>query len=315
MRAITIDSFDAPIVMRELPVPEPAPGEVRLRVRAAGVNTADWRLWRGAFKDIQEHEFPLILRFDMAGIVDLPGPGVDRYRKGDEVYGTLWKPILLQGTFADYVLSPADSFIAAKPASLDFTRAAAVPMGGQTALLAIDAVLVGAGETLLIVGATGSVGTFAMQIASRQGARVIATARPGEERYAREMGATETIDYTASDLVQAVRRTHPGGIDAVLDLVNKADGLARVAGLLRPGGRLATTLYAADPATYRARGIEATNIDTRPGPVLLDRLRALIDAEQLCIPIARTFPLEEAAAALEYSAQAHPLGRIVLTVS
>ncbi len=315
MRAITVDAFDAPIVMREVPVPEPAPGEVRIRVRAAGVNTADRRLWHGAFKGMQEHVFPLTLGFDMAGVVDLAGPGVTRYREGDEVYGTLWKPILLQGTFADYVVSPADSFIARKPASLDFVKAAAVPMGGQTALVAVDSLGVSAGETLLIVGATGSVGTFAAQIASRRGARVIATARPAEQAYVRDIGATEIVDYTAANLVQALRGIHPNGIDAVLDLVSNAEELAKIADLLRRGGRLATTLYVADPAAYRERGIEATNIEIRPGPALLDPLRALIDEEQLLIPIARTFPLEEAAGALEYAAKAHPLGHVVLTVS
>ncbi len=315
MRAITVDAFDAPIVMREVPVPEPAPGEVRLRVRAAGVNAADRRLWHGAFKAIQPHEFPLTLGFDMAGVVDVAGPGVTSYRAGDEVYGTLWKPILLQGTFADYVLSPADSFIAQKPESLDFIKAAAVPMGGQTALVALDSLGVGAGETLLIVGATGSVGTFASQIASRRGARVIATARPSEQRYARDMGATEIVDYTAGDLVVMVRAAHRDGIDAVLDLVSGAEELARIAGVLRPGGRVATTLYVADPVAYRARGIEAVNIDTKPGPALLDPLRTLIDEEQLHIPIDRTYPLEEAAAAFDYVAKAHPVGHVVLKVT
>ncbi|BDG05039.1 NADP-dependent oxidoreductase [Anaeromyxobacter oryzae] len=315
MRAVMIDGFDAPVTVREIPTPDPKAGEVLLRVRAAGVNAADWRLWHGAYQGTQEHRFPITLGFDMAGVVERPGDGVDAYRGGEAVYGTLWKQVLLDGTFADYVVSPARWFFGVKPSTLDFVHAAAASMGGLTALVATDALRTKRDETLLIVGAAGSVGSFATQLASRQGVRVIATVRPGEGEYVTRMGAAETVDYTAEDVVEAVRARHPRGVDAVLDLVSRPDELSRIATLLHPGGRLVTTLFAADEAAYQARGIAATNVNTTHEPLLLERLRKAIDDGQLQVPIARTFALEEAAAALEYGEKGHPLGRIVLTVS
>ncbi len=315
MRAIQIDGFDAPLKVREIATPAPKAGEVLLRVRAAGVNAADWRLWHGAYKSVQEHRFPITLGFDMAGVVERPGERVEIYRGGEEVYGSLWKPILLDGTFADYVVSPAGSFFGPKPASLDFREAAAVPMSALTALVALDALRPRTSETLLVVGATGAVGSFVTQLAARQGVEVIATSRRSDVEYVRGMGAAETVDYTVGDYVEVLRAKHPRGIDTILDMVSSAADLRRIAGLLHKGGRVATTLFAADPADYRARGIEATNINTPHGPDLLERLRKLIDSEHLRIPMARTYPLEQAAAALDLGEKGHPSGRIVLTVS
>jgi NADPH:quinone reductase len=315
MRAAIIEGFDAPVKVRDIRTPLPRTGEVLVRVRAAGVNAADWRLWHGAYKVTQEHKFPITLGFDMAGVIERLGEGVDAYRGGEAVYGTLWKSILLDGTFADYVLSPASSFIAPMPSSLDFIQAAAVSMGGQTALVAIDALRMSSGETMLIVGAPGSVGTFATQLASQRGVRVIASVRPGEAEYCGRMGAAETVDYTKEDVVEAVRARHPNGIDAVLDLVSGSAALSKTASLLHPGGRLVSTLFAADPKAYSARGIEATNINTPVGPVLLERLRKQIDSEKLQVPISRAFTLEDVPAALEYGEKRHPLGRIALIVS
>ncbi|HEV8446190.1 MAG TPA: NADP-dependent oxidoreductase [Gemmatimonadaceae bacterium] len=310
-----IDAFDAPVTLRQIPKPEPKRGEALVRVRAAGVNAADWRLWHGAYKDMQEHRFPITLGFDMAGVVETAAEGADGFRAGDEVYGTLWKQVLLDGTFADYVVSPAASFIGRKPASLDFVSAAAVPMGGQTAVTALDAMRMQANEVLLVIGATGSVGSFVTQFAAAAGVHVIATARAQEEKYARGLGAGETVDYMAGDTVGIVKARYPRGIDGVLDLVNRSTELSRVATVLHDRGRLATTLYAADPAAYHSRGIEAINIQTLPGADLLTKLRERLDATRARIPIAAEFPLDQAASALECGQRKHPLGRIVLTVS
>jgi NADPH2:quinone reductase len=310
-----IDAFDAPVTLRQIPTPGLERGEVLVRVRVAGLNAADSRLRHGAYENTQEHHFPITLGFDMAGVVERTADGVERFRSGDEVYGTLWKQILLDGTFADYVVSPARSFIGKKPASLDFVTAAAVPMGGQTAVVALDALRMKAGEELLIIGATGSVGSFATQFAAAAGVHVIATARAEDEQYARGMGAAETVDYTAGDTVQIVKSRHPRGIDGLLDLVNRSSELSRVATVLHDGGRLATSLYAADPVDYRTRGIEATNIDTKPSAELLAKLSERLEATRARVPIAAEFPLEKAAAALECGEKKHPLGHIVLAVS
>jgi NADPH2:quinone reductase len=265
-----IDAFDAPVTLRQIPTPGLERGEVLVRVRVAGLNAADSRLRHGAYENTQEHHFPITLGFDMAGVVERTADGVERFRSGDEVYGTLWKQILLDGTFA---------------------------------------------EELLIIGATGSVGSFATQFAAAAGVHVIATARAEDEQYARGMGAAETVDYTAGDTVQIVKSRHPRGIDGLLDLVNRSSELSRVATVLHDGGRLATSLYAADPVDYRTRGIEATNIDTKPSAELLAKLSERLEATRARVPIAAEFPLEKAAAALECGEKKHPLGHIVLAVS
>ena len=315
MRAMMIDAFDAPVTLRQIPTPDLKPGEVLVHVRVAGVNAADSRLRHGAYKNMQQHRFPITLGFDMAGVVEQVSDADAAFHKGDEVYGTLWKEVLLDGTFADYVVSPARSFIGPKPASLDFVTAAAVPMGGQTAVTALDALHMKAGDELLIIGATGSVGSLTTQFAAAAGIRVIATARAQDEEYIRRMGAAESVDYTSGDVVELVKARHPRGIDGVLDLVSSASELSRVATVLHDGGRLATSLYVADPAAYRDRGIEATNIQTNPGPELLAKLREQLEATGARVPIAAEFPLEQTAAALECAEKEHPLGHIVLTVS
>jgi NADPH:quinone reductase-like Zn-dependent oxidoreductase len=170
-------------------------------------------------------------------------------------------------------------------------------------------------EVLLVIGATGSVGGFVTQFAASAGVHVIGTARGQEETYARGLGAAETVDYTAGDTVAIVKERYPRGIDCVLDLVNRSTELSRVATVLHDGGRLATTLYAADPAAYKSRGIEAINIQTVPSADLLAKLRERLDATRARIPIAAEFSLEQAASALECGQRKHPLGRIVLTVS
>jgi len=312
MRAIQIDGFDAPLRVREIDTPSPRSGEVLLRVRAAGVNAADWRLWHGEYRSVQEHRFPITLGFDMAGVVDRLGERVETYRGGEEVYGSIWKPLLLDGTFADYVVSPAGLFFGPKPASLDFAEAAAVPMSGTTALVALDALRPRAGETLLVVGATGAVGGFATQLASREGVKVIATSRRSDVEYLRGLGAAETVDYTQGNFVEALRAKYPRGIDTILDVVSSAAELSRIAALLHKGGRVVPALFAADAVAYRARGIEATNINTPHDPGLLERLRKLIDREHLRTPMARTYPLEQAAAALSLGEKGHPSGRVVL---
>ena len=313
MRTIAEETFGGPIAPMDLPIPEAGADEVLIRVRAAGVNPFDWKVADGDLKDELEHRFPLILGFDAAGVVERAGAGVTELAEGDEVYGYLFKPVVGGGAYAEYVSAPA-AIVARKPESIRFTEAAALPVPGLTAMDLVDAVDPKEGETVLIVGATGGVGSYALQLATRRGARVIATAREANEAFARELGATETVDHTRRDLLDAVRMTHPGGIEAIIDVVSERDALGRIAGLVKEGGRLASSVYAADVESLAQRGIKATNVSVQPDARRLEELSRIVDAGELTVRLERTFSLEQAPEALDESRTGHVRGKIVLLV-
>lgn len=314
MRAVAEDWFGGPIALMDLPIPEIEADEVLIGVRAAGVNPFDWKVADGALRGEIKHRFPLILGFDAAGVVERVGADVTGLSEGDEVYGYVSKPVIGEGTYAEYVSSPA-SIIAKKPRSVDFARAAALPMPGLTAMDLVDAVDLKEGETVLIVGATGGVGSYAVQLATRRGARVIATARQKNEAFARELGATETVDHTREDLVQSVRAVHPDGIEAIIDVASERDALDRLAGVVKEGGRLASSVYTADVESLAERGIQAKNVGMRPDVRRLERLAGMVDAGELSVRLERTFPLQSAPEALEESRTGHVRGKIVLLVN
>jgi NADPH:quinone reductase-like Zn-dependent oxidoreductase len=313
MHAIAEDEFGGPVTLMNLPIPEIGADEVLIRVRAAGVNPFDWKVADGFLKDEKEHLFPLILGFDAAGVVERVGADVTWPSEGDEVYGYLSKLVMGEGTYAEHVGAPA-AIVAKKPEAVGFAAAAALPMPGLTAMDLVDAVDLGEGETVLIVGATGGVGSYAVQLAARRGARVIATARQANEAFVRELGATEAIDHTREALVEAVRTAHPDGIGAIIDMVSDPEVLSRMAGLLKKGGRLASSVFAADVECLAERSVKATNIGMQPNAQRLEELSWMVDAGEISVQLERTFPLEKAPEALEKSRTRHVRGKIVLLV-
>lgn len=313
MRAIAEAKFGGPIGLMDLPTPSIGMGEVLIRVRAAGVNPFDWKVADGILEDERKHRFPLVLGFDAAGVVERVGPGVTELAEGDDVYGYLFKPVVGGGAYAEYVSAPA-TIVAKKPESVGFAEAAALPTPGLTAMDLVDAVDPGEGETVLIVGATGGVGSYAVQLAARRGARVIATARRANEAFVRELGAAETIDHTREDLVGSALVAHPDGIEAIIDLASDREALGRIAGLVKRGGRIASSAYAADAEDLAGRGIVATNVGMQPDARRLAELARLVDAGEISVGLERTFPLEKAPEALEESRTGHVRGKLVLLV-
>jgi NADPH:quinone reductase len=167
----------------------------------------------------------------------------------------------------------------------------------------------------LIVGGAGGIGSFAIQMAARLGAHVIATARTEDQEYIRSLGAGETIDFTQGDVVEAVRASHPRGVDAVLDVVSGSSAIGHIAQTLRMGGRLLSTVYATDPAQLAERGITAFNIVRPQGAAVLDRLSRMVEAGALCVPVQATLPLEDAARAQDMLQHGQVRGKLVLTVA
>src|SRR5215208_2543961 len=206
-------------------------------------------------------------------------------------------------------------FIAPKPTSLNFLEAGALPVAGIAALMSVDALDPSEGDRVLVVGATGGVGSYAVQLAAKRGAKVIATARQEDEDYLRDLGAKEMIDYTREDVVSAIRERYPEGIEGLADFANYADGFASLAELCAPGGGVASTLGAADSEGLAAKDVRATNVMGRPDPVLLRRLGELADSGKLRVPLQRTFSLEEATSGLDAFQREHVLGKFAISVA
>src|SRR5215204_1151677 len=237
MRAFTLDSFDTPPGLREdLPAPTPADNEVLVRVRASSVNGVDASIAAGMLGGMFDHEFPVVLGRDYAGVVEQAGSRVTRYAEGDEVYGFLLhaNPTVHDGSWTELIVVPEDNFVAHKPADVEPAAAGAAPLAGITTMSALDGLEISVGDTVLVVGANGGVGSFAVQLAAHTGATVIAPGLPEDEDYLRDLGVSEVLER-AADVAAVVRERHPDGIDALLDLVSYTpDGFDAYAAALKP---------------------------------------------------------------------------------
>lgn len=306
MLAAAIDHGGGPevLTLHHLPVPRPAAGEVLIAVQAAGVGP-----WEA---DSREHpgddaKFPHVLGADGAGTVAALGPGVHGLRVGDAVYA------VGHGFYAEYAVARATD-TAAVPKGLDMQRAGLLPISGLSALQGIDDVLqVKAGEKLVIHGATGGVGTLAIQFAKWRGAHVLATAASDEGvALARRLGADEAINGRTEDVAAAVRKFAPGGVDAVLALAG-GDTLERILPTLRSDGRgREAYLYGIDHLPPAQFGVRSTVYSFVSGTRELRRLNEAVIATHAEVPIAAEFPLADAAGAHRRLAAGHLLGKILL---
>jgi NADPH:quinone reductase-like Zn-dependent oxidoreductase len=309
MKAVRIHSYGGPevLVYEDAPRPEAAAGEVLIRVHAAGVNPLDWKVRAGYVQEWLQHEFPLIPGWDVSGIVEAVGRGVEQFRPGDAVYGLL--DISRNGAYAEYVTAPARN-LARKPATVDHVKAAAVPIAALTAWQALfDVARLAAGQTVLIHAAAGGVGHFAVQLAKWQGARVVGTASAANASFVKELGAAQVIDYQTTRFEEAV-----SGVDVVLDTLGGETQL-RSWPVLKKGGILVSTLGISSPEAAATQGVRGEGILVHPDAGQLTRLAELIDARALIPVIRSTLPLTEAAKAQELSQTGRVRGKLVLRVS
>lgn len=314
MKAFALTAADQPASLVELPDPDLAPGGVLVRMKTASVNGFDVFQANGYLISMMPHELPTVVGRDFAGVVEAVGAGRSDVAVGDEVLGFIPStPPLHDGTYAEYIGAPS-VVLARKPAGLSFEVAAALPLAGSTARDSVDAVDVGPGDTVVVVGATGGVGSIAVQLAAQRGATVIATARPGdEEAFVRSLGAAETVDYSAGDVAEALRARFPSGVTALVDAIDRDAAFVAMAEVVRDGGRISTTMGAADVDALAVRGVRATNIAGTPTPEKLRTLAEQASAGTLQVRIQRTFPLSAAPEALA-AFMAGTLGKLVLTV-
>jgi NADPH:quinone reductase-like Zn-dependent oxidoreductase len=285
MRAIAVSKFGAAPEMMDLPKPTPGAGEILVHLGAASVNPYDWKLVNGILEGVMPHVFPLILGVDGAGVLEAVGAGVKRFAVDDSVFGQFLHAPVGIGTYAEYAVAPESLAIAQRPRGMYNDQAAAVPTAGMTALTAMDALGLAKGQSLLIIGAAGGVGSFAVQIGSDAGILTLAAARPSHRDFLHKLGASRFLDSTASTLAEDVRIAYPEGVDALLDLAQTGDAFAATAGLVRKGGVAASTLGAATDAVVAPRGLRGININLAPKPELLDRLSAMYSTGRLRIPL------------------------------
>ncbi|MFE9888497.1 NADP-dependent oxidoreductase [Streptomyces scopuliridis] len=312
MRAVTLDSVPATPAVGEVDLPRPEAGELLVKVAASSINGIDAATAAGYLHGMMEHRFPLVLGQDFAGTVEALGEGADGFAVGDAVFGIALKPYLGAGSLAQYVTVPAGHGVAHIPAGLKAGDAGALGVAGSTALVSLDAVALAEGQTLLISGASGGVGSLAVQLAAARGAKVIATARPGTQTDF-VTGLTEpevqVVDFTG-DLEGQVRAIIPDGVDAVLHLAG--DG-AQLAALLRPGGQIASATGLTQD-DIEAQDVTVHTIMGAPGPKTLSLLAEQVVSGALRVPVTATYPLEQATEAFAAFGASTP-GKIAVSCS
>ncbi|WP_295123836.1 NADP-dependent oxidoreductase [uncultured Chitinophaga sp.] len=315
MKAIAVAHFgDTPILM-DLPAPTAKPGWILIRIAAAAVNPYDWKLVDGIMKDSMPHVFPLILGNDGAGTVEATGEGVTRFKQGDKIYGQFLHKPVGEGAYAEFVAVPEKAVITKAPGSIPLEDAAAAPTAGMTAIQLTDAAELQPGQTLLIVGGTGGVGSFAIQVAASRGVHVIATvsSEEGAQR-AKTLGANETVNYTVAPIAEQLKKLHPGGIDALIDTVNDKAGFEELCEQVKKGKVALTTKFVTNDFFLKDMKLHGGNFETQSTVKAMEELTGLIEKGALKVPVESRIPLEEAPVAVAQSRMGKGKGKTVILI-
>lgn len=302
--AYAVYGGDDVLSLLELPDPKVGPGEVRIRVRRAGVNPVDWKVMSGGLAGVMDAVFPVVPGWDVAGIVESVGYDTPEFQVGDEVVAYARKDVVHGGTFAEFVTMSVRG-VARKSAALDWDQAGGLPLAGLTALQTLDRLTVSASDTVLVHGGSGGVGTLAVQIARARGAQVIATASPDNHEFIADLGAIP-VAY-GDGAVERIRDIAPEGVDVVADFVG---GVRHVTmAVLAAGGRHASV---ADPSVVETGGV---SVWARPSAAGLAELSRMADVGQLSVPVADVLPLEQVPVAFARSRGGHVRGKLVIAVA
>ena len=314
MRALHVPAAGDKPQLGEIPTPDAAEGTVVIRVKAAGLNPIDNAVAAGMLVQWGlPHEYPVVLGRDAAGIVEAVGAGVDHVSVGDEVLGhVLLAPPISGGTLAEYAVLPAAA-VTLKPAGLDFVTAAALPLAGAAAVQSVDAVDPQPGQTVLVNGASGGVGSFAVQLLAARGVTVVATGKPADTDRLTALGAATVIDHTAGGVAEQVRAVYPNGVDALVSL-HGMDPAATPIAAVRTGGKVAGVAGVPDEATLTAAGLTGTSVMATPTRDVLAPLAEQAAAGTLKVTVSAVLPFEQAADGLGTLATGGAGGKIVVTV-
>jgi NADPH:quinone reductase-like Zn-dependent oxidoreductase len=309
MKAVAMHAYGGPEVLKyeDAARPDPATGEVLVRVHAAAVNPVDWKVRAGHLKGFLNYSSPLIPGWDLSGVVEATGAGVTDWKQGDAVYA---RPDLRRnGAYAEYIAVRA-SELGHKPRSIDHVQASAIPLACLTAWQALfDAGGLKAGQRVLIHAAAGGVGTFAVQLAKWKGAHVVGTASERNHAFLRELGADEVIDYTKTNFEEVVR-----DVDVVLDTL-AGQTRDRSWNVLKKDGILVSILGQPSPDDAAQRGVRAAGVFVEPNQAQLGEIAKLVDSGKLRPIIETALPLAQAARAHEMNQTLHTRGKIVLQVA
>lgn len=309
MKAVAMHAYGGPEVLKyeDAARPDPATGEVLVRVHAAAVNPVDWKVRAGHLRGFLNYSLPLIPGWDLSGVVEATGAGVTDWKQGDAVYA---RPDLRRnGAYAEYIAVRA-SELGHKPRSIDHVQASAIPLACLTAWQALfDAGGLKAGQRVLIHAAAGGVGTFAVQLAKWKGAHVVGTASERNHAFLRELGADEVIDYTQTNFEEVVR-----DVDVVLDTL-AGQTRDRSWNVLKKDGILVSILGQPSPDDAAQRGVRAAGVFVEPNQAQLGEIAKLVDSGKLRPIIETVLPLAQAARAHEMNQTLHTRGKIVLQVA
>jgi NADPH:quinone reductase-like Zn-dependent oxidoreductase len=308
MKAIRIHEYGGSEVLmfEEAPRPQPAAGDVLIRVHAAGVNPVDWKVREGYLKDVLPYSLPFIPGWDVSGTVEAAGSGVSMFQKGEEVYSR--PDIARDGAYAEFIVV-RESELALKPKSIDHVQAAAIPLAALTAWQALfDVGGLSAGQKVVIHAAAGGVGSFAVQLAKWKGAHVIGTASERNQSLLRELGVDEPIDYHKTRFDDVVH-----DVDVVLDTIG-GDTQHRSWGVLKKGGILVSILSPPSQEEAAKHGARPGYVFVQPNSAELTEIAKLVDAGKVKPVVETVLPLAEARRAQELSQTRHTRGKIVLKV-
>jgi NADPH:quinone reductase-like Zn-dependent oxidoreductase len=311
MRALHVPAPGEKPQIGELPRPAVTDGTVLIRVRAAGLNPLDNAIGAGWLAAMMPHEYPLVLGRDAAGVVEAVGAGVDQFKPGDEVIGhVLLTPPIQAGTLAEYALLPAAT-VTHKPAALDFVQAAALPLSAAAASQAVDAIDPRPGQTVLISGASGGIGSFAIQLLAAREVTVIATGSDAERLIG--LGATTVVDRAAGPVGEQVRAAYPDGVDALISLFGRTNDDVPLAAV-RPGGRVATLAQAPDSEAGAAAGVTVTKIMAKPVSEVTRELAEQAAGGTIRIDVGAVLSLDQALDGLAAIAAGRAKGKSVVTL-
>ncbi|AKQ45002.1 zinc-binding oxidoreductase [Rufibacter radiotolerans] len=298
------------ITVGNIEIPEVGEGEVLVRLKAAGVNPVDNAVLAGYLSQFLPMGFPAIPGWDMAGVVEERGFSARRFQVGDEVYAYARRPTVQWGTFAEYIVIP-ESYLAHKPKGISFEEAAGIPLVGLTAYQSLyDAGNLQSGQTVLILGASGGVGSLGIQLAKEKGATVIGVASQKNHAFMKELGANHTIDYTGTNIGEAVKQLFPQGVDLIFDCAS-GDTLQQSLSALKPNGTLVSILHQGEGLD---KNIHFKYVFVEPNAAQLEILQDLAEAGKLKVHVSGTYSLDQTAEALQQIATHHTTGKIVISV-
>jgi NADPH2:quinone reductase len=319
MKAALFNDIGEPgdIEIRDIGVPHPAAGQALVRVHSTAINPIDWKVASGVRKDIFPVCFPWVPGWDMSGVVEEVAAGVTEVKSGDAVFGFIRGATgqIRNGGYAEFC-TVDEALLVAKPDALSHAQAACLPLAGLTAWQGlVDQLKLQSGETILVRGGAGGVGSYVIQFAKHLGATVIASASAKNKEYLESLGADSVIDYTSEDVVAEAVRISPGGVDASYDCIGQNDVDAHL-GAVKAGGRVVTIAGGPSPEAIEAHKLSfGARFIAHPAPAQLGEITALVEQGSVRLPEIEEVPLEAVADALTRSKAGHVRGKLVLKVA